>query len=157
MSVGVLRILFALIITMAAVIDDMKRYKISNRIITVGFVVAIGINMCDIIENGAVVTYLLAGVATFLIMLVAYGVMAVGAGDVKLCGVLGLLLGMDIMGRVLLLSFLYTGLVGTVWSIAGRTRRVKLAVGCVHTIHYSVALLIGQALGLVTMYTEVWI
>lgn len=152
-----LRVLFVLVITLAAVCDDLKRYKISNRIVGVGLIAAIVINVLDFFVSGEVTEYVLGGVGAFLIMLVAYSVMAVGAGDVKLSGVLGFFLGFNMMCKVLVLAFLYTGIIGTAWSIAGRSRKIKLAVGKVHTIHYSVALLFGEVCGLITFYTEVWI
>lgn len=157
MDVVMLRIIFAVIITLAAVCDDWKRYKISNRIVAVGFVVALSLNFMDFITGGDVTEYMLGGLVIFLIMLVAYGVMAVGAGDVKLAGVLGMLLGTNMMFRVMVLAFLYTGLFGTVLCFVGKGRQIKLAVGKVHTIRYSVALLFGEVCGLLTMYAEVWI
>ncbi|MBQ4283965.1 MAG: prepilin peptidase [Lachnospira sp.] len=152
-----IRVLFAVLITIAAVFDDMKRYKISNRIVGVGFVVAVAVNVFELFTTGKVVAYFSGGLVAFVIMLIAYAVMAVGAGDVKLAGVLGMFLGLDMICKVLVLAFLYTGLLGTLVFLMGHSREIKLAIGKVHTIHYSLALLFGEVCGLMTMYAEVWI
>ncbi len=162
MYVGVklLRVIILLIITLAAVYDDIKRYKISNTIIGVGLVAATVINVLDIFVCGGVVAgvdYLFGGVVAFLIMLVAYSVRAIGAGDVKLAGALGLFMGTKGVCVLIVLSFMYTGLVGMLGLVTGRLREIKLKAVKVHTVHYSVALLFSEICWIIAMCKEGWI
>ena len=81
------------IIIMMAVIDDYRRFKVSNRIIIAGMVIGVVINMGSLMYGGDVRGYIYGGMAGFAIMYMVYIFGGVGAGDVKLLAVCGLLIG----------------------------------------------------------------
>ena len=80
------------IIIMMAVIDDYRRFKVSNRIIIAGMVIGVVINMGSLMYGGDVRGYIYGGMAGFAIMYMVYIFGGVGAGDVKLLAVCGLLI-----------------------------------------------------------------
>lgn len=142
------RMAFALLFTIIAAADDIRRYKISNRISLMCCCIAVvlfGIEGIVIRSfEGMFQNYLIGGVTVFLIMFAAYIIKAVGAGDVKLSGALGLLVGGRCMGRVLILAFLYTAAAGLAGILLGKCAVKEIPAGRVHTIHFSVAMLFGE-------------
>lgn len=56
------------IIIMMAVIDDYRRFKVSNRIIIAGMVIGVVINMGSLMYGGDVRGYIYGGMAGFAIM-----------------------------------------------------------------------------------------
>ena len=60
------------IIIMMAVIDDYRRFKVSNRIIIAGMVIGVVINMGSLMYGGDVRGYIYGGMAGFAIMYMVY-------------------------------------------------------------------------------------
>lgn len=89
------------IIIMMAVIDDYRRFKVSNRIIIAGMVIGVVINMGSLMYGGDVRGYIYGGMAGFAIMYMVYIFGGVGAGDVKLLAVCGLLIGVTYIVRLI--------------------------------------------------------
>ncbi len=142
--IWMLRLLMMSIITMAALFDDLRRYKISNKICAAGLLSGIILLICDITMAHGVIGYIAGAAAAFVIMLIAHMVMAVGAGDVKLMGVMGLIVGFKFVNGVILLSFVCTALLGTVLIMCGRCGVKSLAGRKFHTIHFTSALAIAE-------------
>jgi leader peptidase (prepilin peptidase)/N-methyltransferase len=87
----------------AAAWDDWRRRRISNKLIIAGLV-AFAINAAWLAvcrQGGQVAGSLLAGGLAFLIHLLPYCFGHMGAGDVKLALVIGLLLGWQVWQRYL--------------------------------------------------------
>lgn len=144
--IWLLRLVVMSIITMAALFDDLRRYKISNKICAVGMLAGTILIVCDIAMGHDVVKYISGAAAAFVIMLTAYMVMAVGAGDVKLMGIIGLIVGFNFVNGVILLSFVCTVFLGTVLIMCGRCGVRSLAGRKFHTIHFTSALAIAEFL-----------
>lgn len=89
----IIRMILLVIIMSAAVVDDCRRYRISNRIIICGFIAAAGAFLTEQIMKGGAMQYLTACIAGLGVMSAIYIVKGAGAGDVKLSAVCGMLLG----------------------------------------------------------------
>ena len=135
-------------VTVAAMADDIRRYRISNKISIVCFVAGVILFCAEGMLTGDFSAifqqYVIGGVTAFLVMFMAYVLMVVGAGDVKLCGALGILVGMKGICSIIVWAFVYTGVVGIVGIILKKCRIKQTAIGKVHTIHFSAALLVGE-------------
>lgn len=150
------RIVAGLAVTLAAAADDIKRYKISNRIVTGGGFTAIVMLICEGISKNDVLDYVMGSFAAFGLMLAAYAVHAVGAGDVKLTAVLGCIAGVRNICVVIAGAFICAGIMGIIGVLLGKCRRMQIYIRRrknnkegghvlqVHTIHFSVALLAGE-------------
>lgn len=152
-SIWLLRLLVMSAITMAALFDDLRRYKISNKICAAGMLGGIILLICDVVSGHDVVKYISGAVAAFTIMFAAYMVMAVGAGDVKLVGVIGLIVGFKFVNGVILLSFVCTALFGTFLIMCGKCGVKSLAGRKFHTIHFTLALALAEFFMTVTYVT----
>jgi len=139
-GIWILRLLLMGLITMAALYDDLRRYKISNKICLAGMLTGIILLLCDIAMGHSVAEYIAGGITGFVIMLIAHMVMAVGAGDVKLMGALGLIAGFYFINGVILLSFLCAALVGMIAVACGRYGVRSISGRRFHTIHFTLAL-----------------
>lgn len=140
-----LRIAASLGITLTAMADDLHRFKISNCIILSGACVAAVLAIVEMLWGRNVESYILGGIGGFGFMLAAYAVRAVGAADVKLCGILGFLLGFSHVFFILLCSFLFTGIAGGI-GVAARKLPLLEEGRRYHVIHFSIALLFGEGL-----------
>ena len=128
------------IIIMMAVIDDYRRFKVSNRIIIAGDV------------RG----YIYGGMAGFAIMYMEYIFGGVGAGDVKLLAVCGLLIGVTYIVRLICAAMVcgvLTGVLENVGVIKGRQGvcirdnvLIKQGRHTIHRFHYTYALCLGAAI-----------
>lgn len=157
--IWLLRLLVMSGITMVSLFDDLRRYKISNRICAIGMMAGIILLICDMAVGHSVVKYIAGAAAAFAIMFIAYIVMAVGAGDVKLMGSIGLIVGFKFVNGIILLSFVCTALLGTVFIICGRCDAKSLAGRKFHTIHFTLALAIAEffmTAAYVTVSIEKW-
>ena len=85
----IIRMILLVIIMSAAVVDDCRRYRISNRIIICGFIAAAGVFLTEQIMKGGAMQYLTACIAGLGVMSAIYIVKGAGAGDVKLSAVCG--------------------------------------------------------------------
>lgn len=147
----ILRIIFMSMVTLTALFDDIRRYKISNKICLAGLLAAILVNLAEAILGHSVWNYVIGALAAFLLMFMAYIIMAVGAGDVKLVGVLGLLVGLRFVGTIVLWAFLYTGIFGVLLMFCKKCRVKGSMIGTLHTVHFSAALVIGEFITVIMM------
>lgn len=141
------RTALAVFLSMVALVDDCRRYRISNKIVITGFMlqlVLLGITMA---EGRAWGTYVYGGLVSFAIMTVIYMIGGVGAGDVKLLGVLGACLGFK-GGLFLVTGSLCVGVVtGGMEMLWKGCRRTEVAVLGertlkLHSFHYTIAITI---------------
>lgn len=153
-SICMLRLLMMCLITVAALYDDLKRYKISNKICVAGMLTGVILLLCDIAVGHAAAKYIAGGIAGFVIMLIAHMVMAVGAGDVKLMGALGLIAGFYFINGVILLSFIFTALMGTVLAVCGRCGVKNVLGRKLHTIHFTAVLAAAEFVMVTVYYAE---
>lgn len=116
------------IIIMMAVIDDYRRFKVSNRIIIAGMVIGVVINMGSLMYGGDVRGYIYGGMAGFAIMYMVYIFGGVGAGDVKL---IIHYMGQDTTARVIVqnLKEIFRKSVKTVSVTAGCAKSVRNKTG----------------------------
>lgn len=129
----------------AAVTDDFRRYKVSNKIIAAGFAGACMLTLTEGILKGGVGEYISGGAAGLVIMLAAYFIGAVGAGDVKLSCVCGILLGMTCVCEMIVWSFVLGGVTGLLGIIRGSCREKQCRGLKLHCIHFSAAMAAGCA------------
>lgn len=151
------RAVSAVFVTFTAVYDDLKRYKISNRLMAVGLCVGIAFILLEAIEERAYMEYILGGSVTFVVMFLIYIVRGVGAGDVKLLTVLGFLTGLQIIKYVVFNAFLITGAVGIIYVLTDRGKKIVVETPTghrfkMHAIHFSVAVLVGEVIMLCTYW-----
>lgn len=150
-STTLLRFLVIVAITLLAVWKDIKSYKIPNYLVLGGLMVSILLLIYTFATGGGLITYVVAGVLTFMVLVPVYLMHGIGAGDVKLLTVIGLLSGVDAMIRIIALSFLCAGLTGIVLIVsgAGGRRQVMLPNGTsarFHTIHFSISIFVAEML-----------
>ena len=129
------------IIIMMAVIDDYRRFKVSNRIIIAGMVIGVVINMGSLMYGGDVRGYIYGGMAGFAIMYMVYIFGGVGAGDVKLLAVCGLLIGVTYIVR--LICAVIKGRQGV---CIRDNVLIKQGRHTIHRFHYTYALCLGAAI-----------
>ncbi len=157
----VVRYVVLLILVLVALVDDYKRYKISNRIIVSGLLVALVIcvaemcmwyvvnkNNADIMYGGyrdykeTGLMYMSGMVLAFVIGYVLYMVKAIGAGDVKLFGVAGMLIGSKDVVYLIGVSLAAGVLIGIIEII--RKKETILVTGInMHKFHFSYAIMQG--------------
>lgn len=118
----------------AAAITDIKRRKIPNKIVLFGLVVKAVILVFEIIyfSHDALMFTLYADGLGFLlgfVMLMVIGILTkgLGFGDVKLFGVIGLLMGSGGLVGILFVSLLLSAIVG-ITLIASRKKTLKSAM-----------------------------
>lgn len=148
------------IIVLMAVYDDLLRYKISNKIIAFGVMIAgmyfglyflwgIVVNKGILLSIDTLIKDSILGLFTgFFGMFIMYVFKAVGAGDVKLMGVIGLLGGIELVKYVLLYSLILGGILGILGILLRRCDNVEKYGMSVHIMHYSLAIAAGLALGM---------
>lgn len=132
-------------ITGAALIDDLKRFKISNSIILLGAAVAVLLNLAEALLGNSFRNYLIGGASAFGMMMGAYCIHALGAGDVKLLTVLGFLAGKSVIYKIIVWAFLYTGILGGICLIIGK-KHLKTTEKGFHVIHFSKALVFAEGI-----------
>lgn len=130
-------------ITGAALNDDLKRFKISNSIILLGAALAVPLNVAEALLGNSVRNYLIGGTSALGLMMGAYCIHALGAGDVKLLMVLGFLAGKPVIYKIIVWAFLYTGILGGIHLIIGR-KHLKTTENGFHVIHFSKALVFAE-------------
>jgi len=145
------------IVVLMAVYDDLIRYKISNKIIAVGIVMAgiyLGIHLVLgiwidrglLLSIDSLIKNSLYGMSIgFLGMFIMYMLGATGAGDVKLMGVIGLIGGVRFVRDVLLYSLISGGVLG-IWGMKLHScDKIDRYGKKMHRMHYSLAIAVGVA------------
>ena len=142
----IIRMILLVIIMSAAVVDDCRRYRISNRIIICGFIAAVGVFLTEQIMKGGAMQYLTACIAGLGVMSAIYIVKGAGAGDVKLSAVCGMLLGI----KGVLIMIISSLIVGTAGIVMGRCSAIQIGNMKMHRIHYSIYMVAGCVIAVLT-------
>ena len=145
----IIRMILLVIIMSAAVVDDCRRYRISNRIIICGFIAAAGVFLTEQIIKGAM-QYLTACIAGLGVMSAIYIVKGAGAGDVKLSAVCGMLLGIKGVLIMIISSLICAAVVGTAGIAMGRCSAIQIGNMKMHRIHYSIYMAAGCVIAVLT-------
>ena len=141
------------VITLIAVVDDYRRYKISNKIIIGGLVISVAMSvaqMCIVgLKAGAyigglyggykntIMVYVSGMVTAFAVSYVVYRLKGIGAGDVKLLLVAGMFIGARDV-----LYLIGISLIGVAEGV--RKKEVRQVVGInMHRFHFSYAIMSG--------------
>lgn len=151
------RLVSMVILTFAALVSDIRNFKISNRLVIIGFIVAGVMFIAEIILKGDWFIYVKGLVVTLIVMFVVYVIKAVGAGDVKLLAVLGFVIGYDAVKRIVVFTFLAAAVIGIAGVIKGNLKRkvvdirnfrgvIEQRVINMHVIHFTCAIACGELL-----------
>lgn len=133
----------ALVLIIRAVTEDVKGFRIPNYLIVTGMITGVIMLCIRCVTRQHIEDYLLGTLAGLSGMLILYAVRAVGAGDVKLFAVRGLLLGKVIITRLIAVSLISGAVIGIVELCIRKTRLVELGgyKVKVHGFHYAIATL----------------
>lgn len=94
-----------------AVIQDLRKRKISNRYILAGYIANI-MTLCYLTGINGMLHAILFSIVMILLLYPLYLIKAIGAGDIKLFGVMACLLNVTQMIKILFLSFLLAAFIG---------------------------------------------
>lgn len=141
-----------IIITLTAVVQDLKCYKVSNQLTAVGFTAAILTIVVKVFKGGDVTEEFVGGIGVFIVLFGIYLLGGIGAGDVKLLTVIGFLLG-DTIFRIAAAAFVVAAVFGTAGLMFDRLEKKTVRVlegytANLHIMHFSVAILIGELIAL---------
>ncbi|MDO5402784.1 MAG: A24 family peptidase [Eubacteriales bacterium] len=144
-----IRMLAAACISICALVDDCRRYRISNKLIITGLILQAFVMIITAANGRLWWTYICGGAVTFIIMAVIYMAGGIGAGDVKLMGVLGLLVGLRMGIYIVVVSLCIGAAVGILEIIFKTCRKTEVAViggvsADMHGFHYTIAIVIAQ-------------
>lgn len=135
----------ALILIVWAVSEDVKAFRIPNRLIIAGYIAGVIMLVIRGFSGEYIGNYITGTLVGLSEMLIFYIIKAVGAGDVKLFAVLGLLLGKTLITQLLIVSLVTGGITGVIELCIKKTGRVELGMSHVqmHGFHYAVAILMA--------------
>lgn len=102
-------VVIALVFIIWSVREDVKAFRIPNYLIIAGLIVGTGLLVIRGLAGDNIRDYILGTLAGLAGMMLLYIIRAVGAGDVKLFAVLGLLTGLEFVVQLMVVSFI-TGL-----------------------------------------------
>ena len=143
----IISVIIALVLVIVAAVHDLREFRIPNRLIVAGVsVIVIRAFTGEYIGN-----YILGTLAGLAGMTFLYIIRAVGAGDVKLLAVIGMLTGLEFVLQLMVVS-LITGLfTGIVELFLKKTREVSMGSSGIkaHGFHYAVGVLAGYVVVLV--------
>jgi Flp pilus assembly protein protease CpaA len=121
----------------AAAVTDRRTYRIPNALNGAGCICLAAFLVLKMVWGnagvGGIANNLEALAVAFCLMFVVYLLGGIGAGDVKLLGVVGGFAGMESIKLILVLSFVF----GAVYGVAVLCRRPG---GGLHRIHFSYAI-----------------
>lgn len=138
-------VVVALVFIIWSVKEDVKAFRIPNYLIITGLIVGTFILVIRGLTGGVIRDYILGSLAGLAGMMVLYIIRAVGAGDVKLFAVLGLLTGLEFVVQLMVVSLIAGFLTGIVELCFKKTSLVRVGSSGIegHGFHYAVAVLIG--------------
>lgn len=125
----------AFIITIVAVVCDIKWWSIPNRLIVVGLICGV---LCNITErgiSGGIKQFALGAVTPVAWLVILFLIRGMGAGDIKLFAVIGGLMGQGIT-EIVIYSIFAGGVIGLFGYLIKKVRR----------IHFSLAVMAGMVI-----------
>lgn len=147
----IISVIIALVLVIVAAVHDLREFRIPNRLIVAGIVVGVSVIVIRAFTGEYIGNYILGTLAGLAGMTFLYMIRAVGAGDVKLLAVIGMLTGLEFVLQLMVVS-LITGLfTGIVELFLKRTREVNMGSSGIksHGFHYAVGVLTGYVVVLV--------
>ena len=138
-------VVIALVFIIWSVREDVKSFRITNYLIIAGLIVGTGLLVIRGLAGDNIRDYILGTLAGLAGMMLLYIIRAVGAGDVKLFAVLGLLTGLEFVVQLMVVSFITGLFIGVIELCFKRTSLVRVGSTGIegHGFHYAVAVLIG--------------
>ena len=138
----IISVIIALVLVIVAAVHDLREFRIPNRLIVAGIVVGVSVIVIRAFTGEYIGNYILGTLAGMIFL---YIIRAVGAGDVKLLAVIGMLTGLEFVLQLMAVS-LITGLfTGIVELFLKKTREVSMGSNGIkaHGFHYAVGVLAG--------------
>ena len=141
----IISVIIALVLVIVAAVHDLREFRIPNRLIVAGIVVGVSVIVIRAFTGEYIGNYILGTLAGLAGMTFLYIIRAVGAGDVKLFAVLGLLTGLEFVVQLMVVSFITGLFIGVIELCFKRTSLVRVGSTGIegHGFHYAVAVLIG--------------
>lgn len=122
----IISVIIALVLVIVAAVHDLREFRIPNRLIVAGIVVGVSVIVIRAFTGEYIGNYILGTLAGLAGMTFLYIIRAVGAGDVKLLAVIGMLTGLEFVLQLMAVS-LITGLfTGIVELFLKKTREVSM-------------------------------
>lgn len=143
----IISVIIALILVIVAAVHDLREFRIPNRLIVAGVsVIVIRAFTGEYIGN-----YILGTLVGLAGMIFLYIIRAVGAGDVKLLAVIGMLTGLEFVLQLMAVSLITGFFTGIVELFLKKTREVSMGSSGIkaHGFHYAVGVLTGYVVVLV--------
>ena len=143
----IISVIIALVLVIVAAVHDLREFRIPNRLIVAGIVVGVSVIVIRAFTGEYIGNYILGTLAGLAGMTFLYIIRAVGAGDVKLLAVIGMLTGLEFVLQLMVVS-LITGIVEL---FLKKTREVSMGSSGIkaHGFHYAVGVLTGYVVVLV--------
>lgn len=144
----IFRSVVQIMVLISAVADDIRRFRISNRIIVTGIIMAVVamIAECFLNGTGAAADMCIGGVLAFISAFAVYALRGIGAGDVKLLFVCGLLIKRQYVWHMLGCSLIAGVMTGAVEMIFGKCVSADVGSLRFHAVHFSIGILIGNVM-----------
>ena len=141
----IISVIIALVLVIVAAVHDLREFRIPNYLIIAGLIVGTGLLVIRGLTGDDIRDYILGTLAGLAGMMLLYIIRAVGAGDVKLFAVLGLLTGLEFVVQLMVVSFVTGLFTGVIELCFKRTSLVRVGSTGIegHGFHYAVAVLIG--------------
>lgn len=122
----IISVIIALVLVIVAAVHDLREFRIPNRLIVAGIVAGVSVIVIRAFTGEYIGNYILGTLVGLAGMIFLYIIRAVGAGDVKLLAVIGMLTGLDFVLQLMAVS-LITGLfTGIVELFLKKTREVSM-------------------------------
>lgn len=110
----IISVIIALVLVIVAAVHDLREFRIPNRLIVAGIVVGVSVIVIRAFTGEYIGNYILGTLAGLAGMTFLYIIRAVGAGDVKLLAVIGMLTGLEFVLQLMVVSLItgiFTGIV----------------------------------------------
>ena len=110
----IISVIIALVLVIVAAVHDLREFRIPNRLIVAGIVAGVSVIVIRAFTGEYIGNYILGTLVGLAGMIFLYIIRAVGAGDVKLLAVIGMLTGLDFVLQLMAVSLitgLFTGIV----------------------------------------------
>ena len=133
----IISVIIALVLVIVAAVHDLREFRIPNRLIVAGIVVGVSVIVIRAFTGEYIGNYILGTL--------------VGAGDVKLLAVIGMLTGLEFVLQLMVVSLITGFFTGIVELFLKKTREVSMGSSGIkaHGFHYAVGVLTGYVVVLV--------
>ena len=141
----IISVIIALVLVIVAAVHDLREFRIPNRLIVAGIVVGVSVIVIRAFTGEYIGNYILGTLAGLA------GMTFLGAGDVKLLAVIGMLTGLEFVLQLMVVSLITGIFTGIVELFLKKTREVSMGSSGIkaHGFHYAVGVLTGYVVVLV--------